>query len=277
MTLELFHPPASLPSLSLGNLEVRLARNETDIRAAQRLRYQVFYEEMGAHITPDIRALGYDQDVFDDSCDHLLVIDHTLKPEQEVVGTYRLLRRSIADKKGGFYTASEFDITPFLKFKGEILELGRSCVKLPYRTRPTMQLLWRGIAAYATLYGVDLMFGCASFPGTDVKSLEKALSYLHYYHLAPPKLRSKALPSKKASFTFDETKYTPEELQKEFSLLPSLIKGYIRGGAFIGEGAVLDSDFNTIDVCVVVRMDRLTGRYDKRFMKNMPYTQKSAS
>ncbi len=184
MSLPSFRKNTSSPlSLTLGNLEVRLARSEEDIRAAQHLRYQIFYEEMGAKPTTKVLETKYDQDEFDAFCDHLLVIDRTLEKGQQVVGTYRLLRRSMADKIGKFYTASEYDISSLLVFPGEILELGRSCVKCSYRTRPTMQLLWKGIGAYATLYGIDLMFGCASFPGTDIEALKKPLTYLHTHHL----------------------------------------------------------------------------------------------
>lgn len=255
-------------SLTLGNLEVRLARSEEDLRAAQRLRYQVFYEEMGANPTARVRDTEYDQDEFDAFCDHLLVIDRTLEKGQQVVGTYRLLRRSMADKIGKFYTASEYDISTLLSFPGEILELGRSCVKNSYRTRPTMQLLWRGIGAYATLYGIDLMFGCASFPGIDIEALKKPLSYLHYYHLAPKEIRPIALPHKKGDFIFEEKIKIPKNLQEGLALLPPLIKGYIRVGGFIGEGAVIDTDFNTTDVCIVLQMNRVAGRYDKKFRQS---------
>ena len=185
----------SLPALFSGSLEVRLARSEQDLKAAQRLRYQVFFDELGAHKN-DQTTPGYDQDFFDPFCDHLLVIDQSQKQEDSVVGTYRLLRKQSAELAGRFYSAAEYDISPLLKFPGEILELGRSCVKENYRSRSTMQLLWRGIAAYASLYGIDLLFGCASFPGTNLTLLKKPLSYLFHYHLAPIEIRPKALPEK---------------------------------------------------------------------------------
>ena len=104
-----------------------------------------------------------------------------------MIGTYRLLRRSVAERHGGFYTQTEFDIAPLLAVPGELLELGRSCVAAAYRTRPTMQLLWRGIAKYVFEHDIKIMFGCASLPGTDIAELAPALTYLHHFHLAPPR------------------------------------------------------------------------------------------
>src|SRR5579875_1163472 len=181
--------------LRAGHLGVRLAVSAAEIDAVQALRFRVFYEEMGA--TPDaLSALKRrDRDVFDAIADHLLVVDHTRGPGPEgVVGTYRLIQRDAATRLGRFYSADEYDISPILAFPGRMLELGRSCVDAAYRTRNVMQLMWRGIAAYVFRHQIDLMFGCASLPGTDPDALSAELTYLWYNHLAPPALRPRALP-----------------------------------------------------------------------------------
>jgi putative hemolysin len=251
--------------LRLGNLGVRLARTEAEIDAAQRLRYQIFYNEMAARPTPEMAARCRDFDRFDDVCDHLLVIDHDRGDGPEgVVGTFRLFRRAAASLAGGFYSASEYDIGPLEAYPGEILELGRSCVDVAYRTRgSTMQLLWRGIAAYVWQRGIALMFGCGSLPGTDPKALALPLSYLYFNHLAPDALRPTALPALYA----DMRLMAPEEIDKRAALgqLPPLIKGYLRLGGFVGDGAVIDHQFNTTDVCIVVKTDLVTEKYYRHY------------
>ncbi len=238
--------------LRLGNLGVRLARTGDEIDAAQRLRYQIFYNEMAARPTPEMAARARDFDRYDDICDHLLVIDHDRGDGPEgVVGTYRLIRRSAAATAGAFYSAAEYDIGRLEAYPGEILELGRSCVDVAYRTRGTMQLLWRGIAAYVWEHNIKVMFGCGSLPGTDPRALALPLSYLYFNHLAPEPLRPVALPGLYA----DMRLMAPGDIDKRAALneLPPLIKGYLRLGGFVGDGAVIDHQFNTTDVCFVVK------------------------
>jgi L-ornithine Nalpha-acyltransferase len=267
--------PKGRDDVRAGNLEVRLAETADEVDAAQALRYRVFYEEMGAKPGDEVRATRRDRDRFDAYCDHLLVIDHGRGSGGEtIVGTYRLLRRSIAERHGGFYTATEFDIAPLLAVPGELLELGRSCVETAYRTRPTMQLLWRGIGEYCFRYDIKLMFGCASLPGTDTRELAPALTYLHHYHLAPPALRARALPERYVAMdllTLDEidTEAAVAQIAKRatISALPPLIKGYLRLGALIGEGAVVDHEFGTTDVCIIVVTDRITDKYFNHYIR----------
>src|SRR5216683_299299 len=240
--------------LRAANLEVRLAETADEVDAAQALRYRVFYEEMGAKPDEEARSSRRDRDR---------------------VGTYRLLRRSVAERQGGFYTATEFDIAPLLAVPGELLELGRSCVEAAYRTRPTMQLLWRGIGEYCFRHDIKLMFGCASLPGTDTRELTPALAYLHHYHLAPPSLRARALPERYVAMdllTLDEidTEAAVAQIAKRatISALPPLIKGYLRLGALIGEGAVVDHQFGTTDVCIIVVTDRITDKYFNHYIRS---------
>ncbi len=252
--------------LRIGNLEVRLAKSDAEIDAAQKLRYEIFYHEMAAQPTAEMAARGRDFDDFDEICDHLLVIDHNRGSGPEgVVGTYRLIRRAAAAtaRSGTFYSSSEYDISRLEAYPGEILELGRSCVDAAYRTRGTMQLLWRGIAAYVWELKIALMFGCGSLPGTDLKTLALPLSYLYYNHLAPEELRPVALKDRYA----DMRLMPPELINKREALnqLPPLIKGYLRLGGYIGDGAVIDHQFNTTDVCIVVKTDQVTEKYYRHY------------
>jgi putative hemolysin len=229
-------PPPVIPladgfeELRAGNLGLRVAETAAEIEAAQALRYRVFYEEMGARADAATRAAQRDRDAFDAVADHLLVLDHDLGQGPEaVVGTYRLIRRRAADRIGGFYSAAEYDIAPLLAFDGEVMELGRSCVATAYRTRGTLQLLWRGIAAYVFRHRIDLMFGCASLPGTDLDALAPQLGYLHANHLAPPALRPRAVPDRYVAMD----RLAPSEVNMRAALaaLPPLVKGYLRLGA----------------------------------------------
>jgi putative hemolysin len=244
-----------------GSLQVRLAETIADIDAAQALRYRVFYREMGAQPTPEMARIGRDFDAFDALCDHLLVLDHARGGA--VVGTYRLILRGAAARHGGFYTAGEYDISRIEAYPGEILELGRSCVDAIARNRPTMQLLWRGIAAYVFANDVALMFGCASLPGTDVDALALPLSYLYDYHLAPLHLRTRALRERYVDMQrLERGTYDPAKALAE---LPPLLKGYLRLGGFVGDGAVIDHQFNTTDVCILVKTDLITEKYYRHY------------
>jgi putative hemolysin len=247
-----------------SNLEVRLARNAAEIEAAMALRYRVFYEEMAAKPSPEVAARRLDFDRYDDVCDHLLVVDNDkFSIADRVVGTYRLIRRGAASQVGRFYSESEYDISQLKEYPGEILELGRSCVDANYRTRGTMQLLWKGIADYVWKFDVALMFGCASLPGIDLESHTVALTYLFHYHLAPPGLRARAVPERYVEMLkLDPASINPKRALVE---LPPLIKGYLRLGGFVGDGAVIDYEFNTTDVLILVKTGWVTEKYREHF------------
>ncbi|HTI01135.1 MAG TPA: GNAT family N-acyltransferase [Acidisoma sp.] len=250
--------------LRAGNLGLRIARTAEELDAAQALRYRVFYQELGAHPDATTEARHRDSDRYDAVADHLLVVDHDLGDGPDaVVGTYRLIRREAAETIGRFYSADEYDISLIERFPGQVLELGRSCVHSAYRGRAAMQLLWRGIAAYVFTHNIDLMFGCASLPGTDVDGLAAELTYLHANHLAPPDIRLRALPHRYV----DMQRMDPAAIDARQVLvgLPPLIKGYLRLGGFVGDGAVVDHQFNTTDVAVVVQTDLVTGKYYRHF------------
>lgn len=255
---ELFEP------IHAGNLTLRLAENEADVFAAQRLRYRIFCEEMGAAANLAVQQQKRDFDQFDDACYHLIVIDNNRVGESRVVGTYRLLTRSNVTKIGSFYTETEYDISALKSYSGEIMELGRSCVEQQYRTRPVIQMLWQGIGSFIAAKDIKLMFGCASFHGVNVKEHIHAMSYLYHYHLAPENVRPIALPA----HYVDMNLMPKEEVvpRAALTVLPPLIKGYLRVGGLIGDGAVIDYAFNTTDVSIVVETDQLKQRYAERYM-----------
>ena len=251
---------SSFNELRAGNLGLRIATTPDEVDALQALRYRVFYDEMGAE--PDAAAIvsRRDSDAYDRVADHLIVVDHDVSGGPEgVVGTYRMVQREGAAIVGRFYSAAEYDLAPILSFPGRVLELGRSCVDVRYRGRAVMQLLWRGIAAYIFANEIDLMFGCASLGGTDPDAIAAELTYLHHNHLAPPALRPRAL----AGRFIDMRRLPPEQVdsRRVLNILPPLVKGYLRLGGMVGEGAVIDDQFNTTDVAIVVKTDLVTGKY----------------
>ena len=250
--------------LRASNLGVRLAETADELHAVQALRYRVFYQEMGAKPDAATVASSRDRDEFDAVADHLLVVDHDLgEGAASVVGTYRLIREEAAARHGRFYSESEYDISALKDFAGRKLELGRSCTDAAYRNRAVLQLLWRGIAAYVFHYGIDLMFGCASLAGTDPDALASELTYLAAHHLAPPSIRPRALPGR----YIDMHRADAEAVSPKQALLrlPPLIKGYLRLGGFVGDGAVIDDQFNTTDISVVVQTDLVTDKYYRHY------------
>jgi putative hemolysin len=205
-------------------------------------------------------------------CDHLLVIDEDAPQPDRVVGTYRLLRESIARANEGFYSAGEFDLAPLTggagRPAGELLELGRSCVLAAYRTSATISLLWRGIAEYIARHDIGLMFGCASFPGTGLACHAPGLSYLYHHHLADAAQRPSVLAEKciaGSGVALEQLARGTYDERRAMFQLPPLVKGYLRAGARFGDGAFIDAAFNTIDVCVVLPVERIAGRYAARF------------
>jgi putative hemolysin len=200
----------------------------------------------------------------------MLVIDRTLHDEDGqplVVGTYRMIREAYLDKIGGFYTAGEYDISPMLAAWPQgtrYLELGRSCIAAAYRSKTTtMQLLWRGLMAYVARFSSELMFGCASFAGIDPEALALPLSYLHHFHAMPQGLRVRA-----RSELYVEMNLMPKEaidLKEALRALPPIIKGYLRAGCLIGEGAVIDRQFGTTDVFIYLPVRDMDPRYMSRF------------
>jgi putative hemolysin len=259
---------AEIVKVVAGDFEVRLAQTAAEIDAAQALRYRVFYDEMKARPTPEMARLRRDFDVFDPVCEHLLVLDRRRgEGPGGIVGTYRLIRRQAAARIGRFYSAAEYDIAPLIDYPGEILELGRSCIEKDARNTATMQMLWRGIALYAFHYNIQVMFGCASFPGTDPSQHALPFSYLYHHHLAPPEIRVRALDSRYVKM--DTLAPGSYDERKAMARVPPLIKGYLRLGGFVGNGAVIDAQFNTTDVCIIVKTELVTEKYIRHYERGI--------
>lgn len=246
----------------IGTLEVRLARNEAEIEAAQEIRYRIFYDELGARSSLD-QIDRRDSDRFDPLCDHLLVLDNSLTgPEhRRIVGTYRLLRQEMATAAGGFYSEDEFELRrlvarhPGLRF----LELGRSCVLPQYRSKRTIEALWQGIWAYLNHYGIDVMVGCASFPGIDPAAHAEALTYMAHHCRTSADWDVRAVGRR-----YHPMAMMPVEAvnpKAAITAMPPLVKGYLRIGARIGDGCVIDRDFSTVDVFIVMPVKEIAARY----------------
>jgi len=239
--------------------EIRLARDDADILSAQRLRYSVFVEELGGDGAMVDHANRLERDEFDPYCDHLILIDQkkTHEPDR-VIGAYRLMLSGRAAAKGRFYSEDEYDLTPLRTSGRELLELGRSCLHPDYRGSTAMFHLWNGLAEYVLRHGVEILFGVASFHGVRPERFAESLSCLHHDYLAPPDLRVRA-----ADGHFQRMDLVPScriDRKRAMVAMPTLIKAYLRLGGVVGEGAFIDREFNTTDVCLLMDTARLNPR-----------------
>ncbi len=247
----------------IGSLETRIARTEREIDAAQAVRYRVFVEEMKAQVSAEDARRGREVDSWDSLCDHLLVLDRSIggDAEDQIVGTYRILRHDVAMAHGGFYSGSEFGVDALVARHPDkrFMELGRSCVLPQYRTKRTVELLWQGCWAYALQNRIDAMFGCGSFPGIQPEEHALALSFLHHNAVAKGEWAVDAIPH-----LYREMDLMPSEAvnpRRALFAMPPLIKGYLRLGAMVGNGAVVDQAFNTTDVLIILPISSISGRY----------------
>ncbi len=238
-----------------ARFSVRLARTEAELRAVQRLRYDVFVTELGGGGAQVDHAARLECDRFDAYGDHMILCDNF---DAQVVGVYRLLRMDQAQSAGQFYCADEYDLAPLTGSGRRLLELGRSCLHPKVRGGAAMMYLWQGLSRYIAQHRVDVLFGAASFHGTDIGALAQPLSLLHHRHLAPEGLRVQAIGDA----------HQPMDLLPEASIdrraamvaVPPLIKAYLRLGGFVGQGAFVDHAFNTTDVCLVLDTARMNPR-----------------
>ena len=250
---------------SHSKFTLKLAQDPADIRAAQRLRYRVFVEELGGTGPLVDHDAKLETDRFDPYFDHLVLIDETLPKGDHVVGVYRVLRCEQAEKVGQFYSEDEYDLTALRASGRRLLELGRSCVDARYRGGMAMYRLWNGLASYVADHGVEILFGVASFHGTDVQALAEPLSHLHYRHLAPEDIRVRAVEK-----TFRKMDLIPEDQidrRRAMAQTPALIKAYLRIGGFVGEGAYIDHAFNTTDVCLVMDTGQMSARHREFYLR----------
>jgi putative hemolysin len=251
--------PHSDFTLAQGSFLLHITRNPEHIRNAQQLRYRIFFEEMSGKSSPSSSSTKLDVDEYDSLCDHMIVYDQRESPAK-AIGTYRFLRSEFVSKIGKFYTETEFDLSNLLaNYRGRVVEVGRSCIDSNYRKGAVIKLLWSAIALYLEKYNLDLMFGCASFPGDNPQVHAASLSYLHHYHLIAPEITPVPLPHVQASFALLPKENINEK--RAFASLPPLIKGYLRLGGKVGEGAVIDHNVNTTDVCIIVKKEDIGQRY----------------
>ncbi len=247
----------------MGSLIVRIANNSETIRIAQKLRYDVFYTELGAQKSETTLIEERDADHYDAICDHLVVYDTALAggEAEQLVGTYRLMRSDMISAGRTFYSAGEYEISKLTARKPELqfLELGRSCVKPEYRSKRTVELLWQGIWSYCRQHKIEVMFGCASFHGTVPEAHALALSFLQHNCRADAEWDVRALEQHYRSMDM----VPPEAVNPKVALfsMPPLIKGYLRLGAMIGDGAVVDHQFGTTDVLIILPVSRISSRY----------------
>lgn len=244
---------------------VSIANTDGDLRAAQRLRYDVFVRELGGGGAMVDHDRQLEKDRFDPFVDHMLLHDDAI---DAVVGVYRLMRSEMAQKVGQFYSQDEYDLTPLIRSGRKLLELGRSCVHPDYRGGTAMFHLWNGLAQYVKDHRVDILFGVASFHGTDVNALAAPLSLLHHRHLAPDSLRVKA--HSKGLQRMDLIPEADFDRRKAMVQIPALIKAYLRLGGVVGEGAFVDHTFNTTDVCLIMDTANMNPR-QSRIYTNRAY------
>ena len=244
-------------------LTVRVAADEADVRAAQRLRYEVFVEELGGDGALVDHAAKLERDAFDPHFDHLVLVDGRRPLGRHVVGVYRVMRREAAEAGLGFYSAGEYDLSALLSLGRGIGELGRSCIAREARGGPGLFLLWEGLGRYAEAHGLEVLFGVASFHGTDLAPLAQPLSLLHHDHIAPPGLRVRALEPGFAPMDA----LPPEAVDRRAALaaMPPLIRAYLRVGGRVGEGAYVDHAFNTVDVCLIMDAARMSASARARY------------
>ena len=258
-----------LDNIKNEKFEVRLAKTEAEIIAAQKLRYEIFFEEDGAIPSEQVKKERRDFDEFDDFCDHLIAIDKAAgdNPENYVIGTYRLMRKNGAKGIGKWYSQTEFNVEKFNDYDGEVLELGRACVHKDYRTKIVMQMLWNGLAAYMFDYDIKLMFGCGSFLGTDLETYKKTLSYLYHNHIAEGDLEIEARTEDKRDYPI----IPKEEINdlEAFKQLPTMIKGYLRVGCKVSKSIFIDWNFNCFDVCIIFETKNLKKSYLDHYEKKI--------
>jgi putative hemolysin len=234
-------------------LTFSLARSAAEIAEAQRIRFKVFGEEMGANLPS--AALGLDIDRFDEFCDHLLVRDHA---NDKVVGTYRILPPEKSYNSGGYYSETEFDLSRLMHLRDRMAEVGRSCVHQDYRDGATITQLWAGLADYIGKHGHEYMIGCASVSMSDGGHYAASVyNKVHKLHAAPAEYR-----------VFPHCRLPLESLNQNLDvIIPPLIKGYLRLGAYIAGEPAWDPDFNCADLFILMPVSRMNARYAKHFMR----------
>lgn len=256
--------------IDLSRYFVKIASTEEERAAARRLRYRVFVEEMGAKPRAEEASLKEEWDRFDDYFENLILVDRPASDRSgsvDVVGVYRLMTDDVARNGIGFYGSGEYDLSLIENSGRKSVELGRSCVDRKHRGGAGMHLMWNGLAEYVLERNIEILFGVASFHGTDPEPIAQALTYLHHNHLASPDLRVKA-----AQAHYLGMELLPADAVDRATAMkqiPALIKAYLRLGGAVGEGAFVDLGFNTIDVCVIMDTTTMKDRYLQFYQRNL--------
>ena len=241
--------------------EVKIAEYLDEVESALKLRFKVFNLELNEGLESSYET-GFDSDVYDTFCDHLIVKN---RDTEKVVGTYRLLRQEKAEKSFGFYSENEFDLTHIKKLPGQSLELGRSCVAKEYRSLAVVNLLWTGIARYIEIHNISTMFGCASFHSTDEGEVSQAFAYLQKHHFAPEEYR--VFPSRRCAMTVVHPQSGVNKEELIFQKFSPLLKGYLRLGAMVCGEPAHDRQFRTTDFFTLVETGRIADKYKNHYCK----------
>lgn len=256
-----------MPRPTEDHFELRLAASPEDIRAAQHLRYRVFVQELGGDGAMVDHDAQLEMDAFDPVYDHLLLLDRRRGDtvRDRVVGVYRLMRSDRVAEAGRYYCEDEYDLSVLKASGRRLLELGRSCVDAEYRGGTAMLHLWSGLAKYVADHDIDILFGVASFHGTNIGALKQALSFLYHNHLAPEDVRVRAVADHYQPMDL----LPPDQIDRKEAVvqIPALIKGYLRLGGTVGDGAFIDHAFNTTDVCLIMDTARMTAGANAKYKK----------
>lgn len=246
---------------------LRLARDARDLRAAQRLRYRVFIEELGGDGALVDHTARLECDAHDAVCDHLLLLDTRRDSAalDDVIGVYRLLPGDRVAATGRFYSEAEYDLAPLRASGRRLLELGRSCVHPDYRGGAAVLQLWNGLAEYVLAQKIEIVFGVASFHGTDAGALAQPLAWLYHHHLAPPALRVRARPPRRQEMAL--VALARLDRRAAMQAMPALIKAYLRLGGLVGDGAWIDHAFNTTDVCLLMDTARMSAHHRNFYLR----------
>jgi putative hemolysin len=250
-----------------GKLEVRLATTLPELDAAMRLRFEVFNLELQEGLQSSYER-GFDSDAYDAYCDHLIVKDLELG---EIVGTYRLLRQSVADRNIGFYSENEFDLenlkSACAAVGGTLLELGRSCIAETHRSFATINLLWNAIVRYAAEHRITHLFGCGSLHLADERQVQQVYAYLKARHFAAEEFR--VYPLAGCRMAVEENVATAQESRSMMKLISPILKGYLRTGAVVCGAPAYDEEFGTADVLVLMEMAKLADRYRQHYASEL--------
>ena len=257
-------------AIKVRDFEVRLTRSKEERKQVRQLRYKVFVEEEGASVNEEQKNLREEYDNYDNYAEYMVVLH-----KSKVVGTYRIIGRDAAEKMGGFYTETEFDLKKIKKVRGNIAEMSRACVDPDYREGGlVLRMLWMGMTDYILKRKIVLMFGVASWVGTQPALSAQAISYLYYNHLAPLPLRAVVEPEKLVDGVNPKLtrmnilpKAFVDDAEAKSQMTP-LIKGYLRLGAQFGKGVFIDKPFNSYDVFVILQAKNMNRAYQKHFTGN---------